>query len=151
MNQELLALLDAKSTEIANVTVAITSLKASVAEKDSTIETLKASVAEKENEITALKAASEDAVALAASVAEAKANEKKVTEMLLPHAKAALIASGVAEAELPTNIVALVAAIEDKGLKLHQIFVEPKSDAKKDDVKVELSSSYRNEAFKTKR
>lgn len=55
---------------------------------------------------------------------------------LLPHAKAALVASGTPDADIAKDLTALLAQIEAKGLKLHQVFGAGAHAAEgKDDLK----------------
>ena len=74
---------------------------------------------------------------------------KAAAETLLPHAKAALVASGVVEADLPTTLSAMLKVIEEKGLKLHQIFGNgAKSVVASETNEADEAKAHRMEAFK---
>lgn len=115
----------ARATDaVAALTAENTALKASATEKDAKIKELEAAQGTSTKELTDK---------LAASQAALKAAE----DVVAPHVKAALVASGVAEADVPTELPAMVKLVEDKGLKLHQIItpgaksVDPKTDLSK--------------------
>lgn len=134
---------------VARKDIELTAAKTEITTMTATVEELKASIAAKDVEIAALEASkSTDIKAVEEKVA---ASEQKLTaayDSLMPHVKAALVASGVAESELPTDITSMVAAISEKGLKLHQLVG---STAVSAGEKVDLTAKAkdpRKEAFK---
>lgn len=157
-SKELMAVLTAKSDEAAGFKVELTATKGEVTTLTATNVQLTADLVAKTAEFEALKAASTGNTEIAAKLTAAEATSKElkdVTEKLLPHVKAALAASGVAETDLSEkSITELVSLVEEKGLKLHQIVgVDPKSVTGKDGVKTaaDLAAEHRKEAFKTNR
>lgn len=89
-----------------------------------------------------LEAANKGNAALVAAKDKAEGDLKTLSEKLLPHAKAALTASGVAEDKLPATAIEMFAMIEEKGLKLHQIVGAGEGGKSRDDkdTKVEAST-----------
>lgn len=107
-------------SELAQTKTQLTAANEAKSALETQVATLSASLETSTAKITELEAAiasSTDKVDLAAAQAKLTATSEK----LLPHVKAALIASGVAEADVPTDLVAAVTMIEEKGLKLHQV------------------------------
>lgn len=127
--------LSATKSEVTKLTAEITELKASVSVKDEQIAALEAS---KTTDVKAVEA-------------KVEATEKELNaafDTLMPHVKAALTASGVAENDLPTNLTAMVGMIVEKGLKLHQVVGSaPVTDGGKVDLKAKAQDP-RKEAFK---
>jgi hypothetical protein len=149
MDKETLALFQANVTELtttkSDLTATVTKLTATEAE----LAEVKTQLSAKETELNTLKAANEQATELAAKVTGLETEMTELSNALLPHAKAALIASGVAETDLPNTALAMIKVVEEKGLKLHQVFAsEPKSDGSK--AGVEKQIQLRNDAFKTR-
>jgi len=104
-----------KGVELSKATEKVTAL-----ETENTA--LKASVKELETKVLSLEAGKSESVQeVSAKLATAEKELADATEKLLPHAQAALVASGVPEADLPKTLTATAAMIEEKGLKLHQI------------------------------
>lgn len=133
--------LEASKKSVTELSEKIKALEASSAEKDTKIQELEASKSANLKEI-------ED---------KAKDAETKLTaafDSLLPHVKAALVASGVAETDLPTDLTAMVSVITEKGLKLHQVITPggvsdtTKTDVDADKDSKDLEASRRKEAFK---
>ena len=151
MDKETLALFQAKTEEavtlkakLGEAETKLSGLEDKVAELTATNETLT-------SEIATLKEASENAAELSAKVTETEKQMTEAVEKLLPHAKAALTASGVADADLPKDLAGLFSTIETAGLKLHQVFgSEPKAVEAKLGTKEVNTSQFRNEAFKTR-
>jgi len=122
----------------------------SISEKDAKITALTAQLAEAEKKIATFdgaKTESEKEINARAEKAETKLTE--ATAKMLPHAKAALVASGAADATPPEDLVAMLTMIEEKGLKLHQAVGATHSDGGKKDVKqTDASDDRRKEAFR---
>lgn len=151
--KEFMAQLQAKTNEVAEANVKVTTLSGEKTTLTEQAATLTASLAAKDKELAEFKAnAGTDKEALVARATKAEKELKDAAEKLLPHAKAALVASGVAEASLPSDVTALLAMIEEKGLKLHQVFGSAAADAGKTDVKdTSGDSDGRKAAFKLNR
>lgn len=151
MEKETLALLQAKAEEIATVKVELAQATKDNAGLTAKVAELTASLTAKDVELKALKEAQgTDAATLTAKVTAVETKLSAAAEKLLPHAEAALIASGVAKADLPKDVEALLSLIEEKGLKLHQIFANPaRADASKSGAN-ESDDSFRSQAFKLK-
>lgn len=153
MDKDTLALFQAKSDEVATLKAQLSTATTEKTGLEAQVATLTATIATKDGEIANLKEANTNAATLAAKVTETETKLTDAAAKLLPHAKAALTASGVADADLPTDLTAMLALIETKGLKLHQVFgAEPKLvEAKAGGQDSEKNAELRNEAFKTKR
>jgi chromosome segregation ATPase len=115
------------------------------------IETLKASNAEKDEKITSLEAAQDS------DVAELKATNEKLetqlteaSEIIFGDLKAAMVASGEKEEDLPQDLLTMLSLVKEKGLKLHQLFgsEEGTSNADKTDVNSKKNTDLRKAAFK---
>lgn len=152
MDKEVLALLQASATEMATVKIelstATTALTAVKAEKDA----LAAKLASAEQELESLKAAAPEQAALLAAAQETQTKLTAAVDKLLPHVKAALVASGEVETDLEgKDLTAMLELVETKGYKLHQIIgSKPVSDGTKADVKVNAEfTEYQKEAFRT--
>lgn len=107
----------------------ITNYEAKLEEANSKIKDLEAEDGDTMTELKAKFEASEESV-------------KNATDKLAVHVKAALVASGDAEAEAPEDLGEMIDLIEDKGLKLHQVVASDstsdgtKTDAEKAEDKV---------------
>lgn len=150
MDKETLALIQAKADEVAGLNAKLTEADKITKAKDAEIATLTATINTQNTEIATLKAGDAEKADLALKVANSEKLMNEVTAKLLPHAKASLTASGVAEVDLPNDFAALLSIIEKNGYKLHQIFgAEPKSDAGKQDAnladkaKTSISGAYK--------
>lgn len=152
MSAEYEALLSKYEAEVKAHAETSANLKAST----STVATLEASVSEAK---AALEASQKQVAELQASATQtgdeaktaleaAKKEITEATEKLLPHVKAALVASGVAEDQIPTGLVALAALIEEKGLKLHQAVGASSTKVEMKDVDLTAGKDQRKEAFK---
>ena len=120
--KEFLTQLEAKSTEITTKSVELARANDSITALTADNTALKASVAEKDAKIKELEAAQGTSTKeLSDKLAASQASLKLAEDVMAPHVKAALVASGVAEADIPTDLPAMVKLVEDKGLKLHQI------------------------------
>lgn len=143
MDKDLIDKVSTLSSDLARKDISIT-------EKDAKITSLTAQLAEAETKIATLdgaKGQSETEITARAEKAEAKLTE--ATAKLLPHVKAALVASGAADATPPEDLVAMLTTIEEKGLKLHQAIGAAQSDGGKKDVKqTDASDDRRKEAFR---
>lgn len=152
MDKEVFGMLQASATELATVKLELstkdTALKAVTTEK----EALEASLKSTKEELDALKASAPEQAAKLAAAAETETKLTATVEKLLPHVKAALVASGEVETDLEgKDVTALLELVETKGYKLHQVFgVQAKSDGSKaDDKKTVEFSDHQKEAFKT--
>ena len=101
--------LDQANEKLTALNAEITTLKASIESKDKTIQELEAAKGQPVKELETKLKSTEDEL-------------KAAADKLLPHLKAALVASGAAEADLPKDLTlqAMLGMIEEKGLKLHQ-------------------------------
>lgn len=153
--KELATQLQADATKIAQGAVELAATKDALTASAAEVTELKAKLETAEATIVELKKADNEGEkqGLIAKAADAEKKLSDAADKLFPHAKAALVASGVAEGEIPTCIVELCSMIEEKGLKLHQVVgSESQTDASKDDAKkLEAASERRKEAFKTHR
>lgn len=127
-------------------------LVAEMAAAGTTIETLKAQVetlTKERDELTA-KAGDTDET-MAAELKAAKETLGEVTKFLAEHAKAALVASGKDNPEVPEGVTEMVAAITAAGVKLHQIVGagETAEAASTKATETELKAS--RSAFRTRR
>lgn len=87
------------------------------------------------------------AVELKAENEKLEAELSGISGLVFDDLKAALVASGETEADVPETLPAMLSMIKDKGLKLHQLFgAEPESENHKDDVKTELAQEERRKA-----
>ena len=138
--KEFITKLEASTAELTTKSIELTAAKASVVELTASNEALKAELAE-------LKSKNSSITEVEAQLAQLKQDMTVAAEMLSPHVKAALIASGVAEGDVPTDLVKQVKLVEDRGLKLHQIITP---GAKSEGVKVEdqTKSDPRKGSFK---
>lgn len=117
--------------------VEVTNLQETGAEKDVEIATLKAAQSTETTELTAAN------VALEAQLAEA-------SDVVLVDLKAALVATGEKEDDIPADLSTMLSLIKEKGLKLHQLFGAGEaatSDATKTDAE-KIVSSRRKSNFK---
>ena len=148
--KEFTAQLTAVSSELGEVKAALSQSTKSVETLNTELTALKASIADKDAKIAELEAAKgQDLTALETKLSKAEKDLKDATDKLAPHVKAALVASGVAETEVPADLLAQVKLVEDKGLKLHQIIGSTaRTDDGKGDVTKLSASDYRKEAFK---
>lgn len=156
MDEKVMVLLQAKADEIATGKVELAKVVGENTTLTATVADLTAQLAAANTELTALKADT-SATELAAKLATAEAATTELSaaaEKLLPHVKAALVASGEVETDLPETLTAMLAKVEEKGYKLHQLIgTLPKANASKTDVEGTASaefSKHRQEAFKTK-
>ena len=119
----------------------VVATEATLATANKTIETLQAENAELKKD---------DAKK---TLAEVQATLTKATEMVAVHAKAALVASGTPDADVPADLVAMLSMIDEKGLKLHQAVGAGTGTSKqKNDVdKLEAAVDTRNFGFKTRK
>lgn len=153
--KELIAALSAKSDEAAGFKLELAASKGENATLTAANAKLTDDLAAVTAEFAEFKKTAANATEVATALAAAKESEtkmKEATDKLLPHVKAALVASGVAETDLSEKtIVDLVSMVEEKGLKLHQIVAAGSvADASKDDASLKASAeAARSEAFKT--
>lgn len=120
--KDFVAELKATTSELAEKTVKLTQATTQIEELKEQLTALKAEIETHQKEVAQLKEAqTTDQTELNAELTAAKADLQKAAEMLAPHTKAALVASGVDEKEVPTELTAQIKMIEDKGLKLHQM------------------------------
>lgn len=132
----------ATSAELKASTDKVGTLEASVTE-------LKASVEAKEKEVTELKAAADAALSDDETKVALEAANKEIAdakEILAPHVKAALVASGTAEGDIPQDLAGMTAKIQEAGLKLHQV-VGAQSAGTKTDVETDVVD-HRKGSFK---
>lgn len=143
--KELMAELKAGSADLAKVELKLELAEGKLSAANSEIEALKASVTEKDEKIQELEAGMDESVKEDKAKADkALAELQEATEKLVPHVKAALVASGADEKELPEGFAAMLAMVEEKGLKLHQVIgTEAKSVNAKDDVDTADSEALR--------
>lgn len=151
MDKETLALLNANATELATAKLQLDGANAKNTALEAQVADLTAKLSAKDDEVKTLKAAAEQAQPGTAELqAQLDAKTKELadaTEKLAPHVKAALVASGTAEAEVPATLIEMAAVVEAKGLKLHQVVgSEPTAIAAKDDVSKKFD--HRKGAFK---
>lgn len=113
----------------------IASLSSELGQKTATLGERDKTIAELTTQLSAMKtelsAAQEAAKPLAEIQAKLTATEKVITDLtakLHPHAKAALVATGTPEAEIPADLTGLFSLIEGKGLKLHQVLGAAQAD-----------------------
>lgn len=135
------------SGELGGIKVELSQANEKIEGLNSEIDSLKAQLEEKEKEVEDLKASqSEEEKA----DAEAEAKLSEATEKLLPHVKAALVAAGENEDDLPETLVELTELIEDKGLKLHQAVGAGATSAgkKQDDGSEDEAKARRKSSFK---
>ena len=155
--KELIAALSAKGEEAAGFKIELANSKASNEALTAANTKLAADLATVTTEFAEFKKTAANSAEVTAAIDAAKLSETKMKEAsdkLLPHVKAALVASGVAETDLSEkSITDMVTMIEEKGLKLHQIVAAGSvTDGGKDDDKLKaakLAEGYRSEAFKT--
>jgi len=135
--------LEAKKIELSQATTTIGTLNGEITSLKAAAETATAKIAE-------LEAAKGQSVKeLETQLAASKEEMKAATEKLTPHVKAALVASGVAETEVPSDLIGQLKLVEDKGLKLHQVIgAGAKTGAKNDVDALNASVDPRKEAFK---
>lgn len=154
MDKEQMGLFKATVEEAANLKVELTASKTAAEEANKKVVELTATNETLVAEVAQLKSGNEKVAELSDQLTAATKELTEAAEKLVPHAKAALTASGVAEADLPTTVTALLSLIEEKGLKLHQVFgagqvsVEAKAGAETDENR---QAQFRSEAFKVKR
>lgn len=137
----------AQTSELAEKNAELKAALAKVAELEGEVTSLKASVTDKDKEIQTLnEAASKDENEVATELAASKKELEDATEKLAPHVKAALVASGVAEKDIPATLSAQADLIVEKGLKLHQI-VSPTavSEGTKTDDQIALEAAKADE------
>lgn len=159
MEKELLAQLSAKSGEAATATLQLGQANEKITGLTAKVTELEASIAAKDTKIAELEKGAPQVAELQAKLttSEAKVTEVETqlsaaAEALLPHAKAALVASGVTEADLPKDVPALLSLITEKGLKLHQVFGSDPKTVTVTDGNLEAAKTAeedRLEAFKT--
>lgn len=145
--KDFVAELKATTSELAEKTVKLTQATTQIEELKEQLTALKAEIETHQKEVAQLKEAqTTDQTELNAELTAAKAELQKAAEMLAPHIKAALVASGVDEKEVPTELTAQIKMIEDKGLKLHQMI----TPGAKSVTNVELSDTQdlRKNSFK---
>lgn len=141
--KELMAELKAHTSDLAKVELKLELAETNLKAANSEIEALKATVADKDAKIQELEAGMDESVKEDKEKAEKALTElQEATEQLVPHVKAALVASGADEKEVPEGFSAMLKMVEEKGLKLHQVIgTEAKSVTAKDDVDSEGESS----------
>jgi len=139
--KEILAQLSASTTDAATVKVELATAKA-------TVDTQAARITELETQLAASAATVDaDKATLQTELDAAKADLKTADEKLVPHFEAAFTASGDAKIEAPVGLVAKLAMIEEKALKLHQV-VGAKSDATDKQATLQSNEDARKSAFK---
>lgn len=134
-----------QKAEIAAMTTKLTAAEAEVARLKTELEAANAKAEE------AAKAPSaEEQAALKEKAEKAETELTAATEKLLPHIKAALVASGADEKQIPATLTAMVEKVEELGVKLHQVLGQPQADGGKSDVddKAKAAELRRKEAFK---
>jgi len=149
--KEILAQLTASTSELAEKKVELSQTTAKVEALNGEIVTLTASNKELTDKVTALEAAKGDSTKdLEAKLLEVETQLKAATDMVAPHVKAALVASGVAEKDLPQDLLGQIKLVEEKGLKLHQVIGSGPvaSGTKSDDPALNAGVDHRKEAFK---
>ncbi len=119
--KEFIAKLEASATELATREIALEASKALVAEKDAKIVELTEANKALTDKAAEVAAKLEAAEAVEAKLAQLQKDMEVAAEMLSPHVKASLIASGVAEGDVPADLTGQIKLVEDRGLKLHQI------------------------------
>lgn len=145
-------------TKLAEVSTELGSAKAELSQANETIKTLgsekgalEASIVEKDAEIAELKAdEGEKTKELKASLEKAETQLTEATDAIQEDLKAALVASGQKEEDIPEDLVGMLNLAKESGKKLHQLFAgEPKSNGKKTDDKAdETLSARRKSTFK---
>lgn len=118
----LLSKYDAKVVEFAQLSAELSAAKEKLAAKDAEVTALTTDLTKEKEKVEKLEKDSKesDVAVVQDKLAASEKELKDATEKLLPHAKAALVASGMAEADTPTTLLAAAEAIEKAGLKLHQ-------------------------------
>lgn len=146
--QTLLNKYEALLPQVGQKDLELSTVKAELTSLSGTVEQLKASLEAAEKKVVDLEASkSTDLVALEAKASDAETKLTAAFDVLMPHVKAALVASGVAEDSLPTDLTAMVNVITEKGIKLHQLVSgTPKTDTTKADFSGNTDS--RKLAFK---
>lgn len=124
----------------------ITELETALTTKDKEIEELNAKAENPETDET-LKATADEAVKKAE---EAEQTLAAAADKLKPHVEAALVADGVKAEDIPTDLTKMVDAIEEKGLKLHQVVgTKATADGTKTDAdSVNEQEKHRKDSFK---
>lgn len=156
MDEKVMALLQAKADEVATGKAELAKVVGENTTLSATVADLTAKLSAAMTEIDTLKADPAKAE-LSAKLAEAEEVKTKLSDAankLLPHVKAALVASGEVETDLEKlDFAAMLALVETKGYKLHQLVgTLPKTNGTKTDAKDEANaefSKHRQEAFKT--
>lgn len=150
--EKLTASIQAKADEVAEKKVELKLANEKVVALEATVASVKSELATATTEIETLKSAQgKDQAELVARAEAAEKALKDATEKLAPHVKAALVASGVAEDQVPTDLVAMTKLVEEKGLKLHQIVGAEGSDKGAETDKLSAKADYRSAAFKTRK
>lgn len=120
---ELTELLAATSTAKGKLEAELSQSVTKIEGLNNEILSLKASIEEKDKKISELEAAQGvEVTELKASIEKKDAELKALTDSLVPHVKAALVASGEEETNIPEEASAMLKLVEEKGLKLHQLF-----------------------------
>lgn len=151
--EKFVAELKATTSELATIKVELTQATDKVTALTAEIATLKASGEDKDKKIQELEAAKGQPVTeLETKLKESEDQLKAAGEKVAKHLKAALVASGVAEADLPKDLTlsAMLDMIEEKGLKLHQAVGagSAASGGVKTDQPLEAKADPRKEAFR---
>lgn len=147
MDDKILAQLTATTSELATAKLERDQANTKVTDLTAQVSTLTASNKEANDKLAALEAGKADSVKeVEAKLAKAEKELADATAIVAPHVKAALVASGVPETEIPAELSAQVKLVEEKGLKLHQIIG---AGAKTEGTEVTASKDDpRKEAFK---
>jgi len=141
----LVAELSSKTSELTTKTIELSAVTAKVTTLTSEVEALKTAVAEKDAKIKSLEEGKDTSVTeLEAKVSDLETKLTAAYDKIIPHAKAALVASGVAEADLPKDLATTVDLIVEKGLKLHQVIGSTAvSDGSKTDEQTETVARHK--------
>lgn len=158
-----------KTEEKDMTTESVMQLSAALGQKDAKIALLEKEVADaatltaslkadlqKANEKVAEleKAGGDKATELVAAKEKAEGELKAAIELVAPHVKAALVASGTEEKDVPSDLTAMMKIVEEKGLKLHQIVGAgegQKSKTNPEDVTTDTAAAAHRGAFKLKK
>lgn len=149
-NMTLETILAETSQKLGKIEVELSQAKDTITNLNAKISTLEESEKEKNKKILSLEASQgEDVKELTASNEKLTAELTEAKNFIFEDVKAALVASGEKEDDVPEDLVAMLSLVREKGLKLHQLFgAGPKADATKTDVTADKSANRRVSNFK---
>jgi chromosome segregation ATPase len=140
MSSTLEATLAQTSKDLGKVEFELNQATKTIEDLTGQIATLQESVTVKDAEIADLKAGQDtEMTTLQATNEELNAKLSEASEVVLGDLKAAMIATGEKEEDIPEDLSAMLSSIKEKGLKLHQLFgaggtsEDVKADRQKDE------------------